>query len=137
MTRVDNYLYMIHTIKRNKLVAIPGSLWRETTVPLNASFTGLSPGLPGRLKSSRTWFQYAQWSITIEVNSVPWLHWITSGRPRSDVSLLRTITTCAARKLFWKWFFGELFQGSFWDVLLFVNYPRYSFSQWTFCFSYL
>jgi hypothetical protein len=39
--------------------------------PLKASHTLLSTGLPGRLKSSCTRFQYAQWSSAVEVNSVP------------------------------------------------------------------
>lgn len=44
-------------------------------VPLKASRNGLSVGLPGRLKSSSTWFQYAQRSNAFEVNSVPLSTW--------------------------------------------------------------
>jgi len=38
---------------------------------LNDSIVALSVGLPGRLKSSCTWFVYARWSNARDVNSVP------------------------------------------------------------------
>ena len=51
------------------------------TLPLQASPTPLFTGFPGRLKSSRTWFPYAQWSSATDVHAVPWSHRTTDGPP--------------------------------------------------------
>jgi len=62
---------------------------------LKLSITALSVGLPGRLKSSWTRFQYAQWSRAFEVNSLPLSTWIVAGNPPLvPTAASRAATSC-------------------------------------------
>ena len=48
---------------------------------LNDSMKALSTGLPGRMKSKRTWRAYAHASSAFDWNSLPLSTWMTRGYP--------------------------------------------------------
>ena len=79
-------------------------MWRcrdkhsRRTLALKDSIVALSVGFPGRLKSSCTWFVYAQWSKAREVNSVPLSTLIVAGKPRVKLTRVRIVATSWPRK---------------------------------------